>query len=180
MEFRTTYTEAGRSAYTLLEMMVAIGLSLILAAAIATLAFFSSRSFVGMANYADLNQRGQIAMDKLSKDIRQARKLTSYATNSLTFEDADGNPLTYTYSPTAKTLVRVGGGKTSTYLTECNSLNFGIYQHTMKSNMFVCYDVAMVTNARVIQVNWNCSRKIKGKNANTEAVQTAEIVLRNH
>ena len=50
----------------------------------------------------------------------------------------------------------------------------------MKSNTFDCYDPAYITNARVIQVTWRCSRPILGKKATTESVQSAKIVLRNH
>jgi hypothetical protein len=50
----------------------------------------------------------------------------------------------------------------------------------MKSNAFDCYDPAYITNARVIQVTWNCSRKILGKKATTENMQAAKITLRNH
>jgi len=37
-----------------------------------------------------------------------------------------------------------------------------------------------VTNARVIQVTWNCSRQIRGTKATTESVESATITLRNH
>ena len=50
----------------------------------------------------------------------------------------------------------------------------------MKSNSFDCYDVATVTDARVIQVNWKSSRDILGKKATTESVQFAKISIGNH
>ena len=170
-----------QAAFTLVEMMVASSLGLMLATVIAMIAFFSSRSFVAMADYTEMNQRSQFALDKMSKEIRQARQLTAYSTNreSLTFANADGNPLSFTYSPTARRLVRVSGGQTNSLLTDCDALQFRIYQHTMISNTYDCYDVASVTNARVIQVNWKNSRQILGKTATTESVQSAKIAIRN-
>ena len=50
----------------------------------------------------------------------------------------------------------------------------------MISNTFDCYDSANLTNARVIQVTWNCSRNIMGKKATTDNVQSAKIAIRNH
>ena len=144
------------------------------------LAFFSTRSFVAMANYTEMNQSSQFALDKMSKDIRQARLLGYYSTNSLSFTNADGTPLRFTYSPGTRKLVRVSGGKTNTLLSDCDALQFQMYMHTMKSNTFDCYDVAVVTNARVIQVNWKNSRTILGKKATTESVQSAKIAIRNH
>src|SRR5262245_10504868 len=98
---------SGRAAFTLVEMMVTSAVALIVATVIAMLAYFSSRSFMVMANYTDLNQRSQFALDKMSKEIRQARRLTSFSTTSLTFEDANGNPLQFTYNPDVQKLVRV-------------------------------------------------------------------------
>ena len=169
----------GRAAFTLVELMVASALALVLATAIASFAFFSSRSFVVMANYTQMKQSSQLALDKMSKDIRQARLLGAYSTNSLTFTNADGTPLQFTYSPGTRKLVRVSGGQTNTLLTSCDSLEFRIYQHTMMSNSFDCYLPAAVTNARVIQVNWKNSGQILGKKATTESVQSAKIAIRN-
>jgi type II secretory pathway component PulJ len=170
----------GRAAFTLVELMVATALSLVVGAVIATLAYFSSRSFVAMTHYTEMGQLSQLALDKMSKEIRQAYQLTAYSTNSVTLRDVSGNPLRFTYDPVARTLLRVSGGRTNTYLTQCDSLSFRIYQHTMKSNTFDCYDPAYITNTRVIQVNWNCSRQIRGRKATAENVQAAMISLRNH
>jgi len=166
--------------FTLIELMVASSLGLVLATVIALLSFFSTRSFVAMASYTDMNQRSQLALDKMSKEIRQAHSLTAYSKKSLTFANADGVPLSFTYKPSTKQLVRVCGTSTSTLLTDCDSVDFQIYQHTMISNSFDCYNVAEVTNARMIQVNWKNSGKILGKKATTESVQSAKITIRNH
>ena len=168
-----------RAAFTLVELMVAATLSVVIATAIATFAFFSSRSFVVMTNYTEMNQRSQLALDKMSKDIRQARLLGAYSTNSVTFTNADGTPLSFTYSPGTRKLVRVSGGKTNTLLSDCDSLQFWIYQHTMVSNSFDCYLPAYVTNARVIQITWKNSRTVLGKKATTESVESSKISLRN-
>src|SRR6266540_1043612 len=121
MECKNTSTRAGkRAAFTLVELMVASALGLVLATVIALLAFFSTRSFVTMADYTEMNQRSQFALDKMSKEIRQTRQLTAFSTNSLTFANADGNPLSFTYSPTTRGLVRVSGGQTNTLLSDCD------------------------------------------------------------
>jgi len=167
-------------AFTLIEVLLASAISLVLAGILAIFFSFSLRSFAAMTNYASMNQSSQLALDKMSKDIRQARSLTAYSTNSLTFLDVNNQTLQYTFNPSQGTLVRVSGGVTTTYLTNCDSLQFWIYQHTPISNTFDCYAPAVVANTRVIQMTWHCSRKILGTKASTETVESATLSLRNH
>jgi Tfp pilus assembly protein PilW len=170
-----------RTGFTVIEVMIAITLSTIVGVIIATFSIFSARSFVTMADYADMNQDSQLALDKMSKDIRQAKSLTSSTNTSLTFRDASGNSLQFTYSPDKKTLSRISGNNTTILLSNCNSLTFWTYQHTLVSNSFDCYSAAVPANARVIQLTFSCSRKIlSNSKATTESVQSAEIVMRNH
>jgi prepilin-type N-terminal cleavage/methylation domain-containing protein len=167
-----------KGGFTLLEMLIAMAMSLMLAAILGVFFFFSLRSFAAMTNYADMNTRSQMALDKMSKDIRQARSLTAYTSNSLTFLDVNNNSLQYLY--TNGVLKRISGGVSTTYLTNCDSLQFWIYQHTPISNTFDCYTPSVVTNTRVIQMTWHCSRKIMGTKSTTETVESATLSLRNH
>ena len=159
--------------------MIAMTIATIVGVIIATFAIFSARSFVEMADYADMNQDSQMALDKMFKDIRQTKVLTSYSSNELDFLDLSGNPLTFVY--TNHLLSRISGNQTTVLLSNCNSLEFWAYQHTMISNTFDCYTEAVPANARVIQVTWSCSRRILGNpKATTESIQSAQIVMRNH
>ena len=56
---------------------------------------FSTRSFVAMGNYVDLNKASLFALDRLSRDIREASSLQTFATNRLVLLDANTNQLTY-------------------------------------------------------------------------------------
>lgn len=168
-------------AFTIIEVMIATVLASIVGVIIATFAIFSARSFAAMTNYADMNQDSQLAIDKMSKDIRQTRQLTAVSSNSLTFLDVYGNSLQFVYSPSEGTLSRISSNQTTVLLSNCNSLEFWTYQPVMISNSFDCYTTAAVTNARVIELTWSCSRRILGHtNATTESIQSAEIVMRNH
>jgi len=118
------------------------------------------------------------ALDTMTKDIRQATYLTAFTTNSLTFNDYDGLPLVFTYSPTAKTLSKIKGSYTKVLLTGCDSLTFSIFQRTPVGGSDAAYPASSTATAKMIQVQWLCSRKILGHTANTESVQTAKIVIR--
>jgi len=181
MECKNIYIRAGsRGAFTLIELMVATALSLVVATAIAMLAYFSNRSFVAMTHYTEMGQLSRLALDKMSMEIRQARGLTAYSAHSLTLMDANGKPLQFTYDPTKRTLERVRGGTAFTYLTDCDALQFSIYQHTMKSNTFDCYAPANLPSARVIEMSWSCSRPILGLKATTDSMQSTKVTLRNY
>ncbi|HLH54792.1 MAG TPA: prepilin-type N-terminal cleavage/methylation domain-containing protein [Verrucomicrobiae bacterium] len=183
MGFRITCTERRRKlreAFTLVEVMVASALGLLLTTAVLSLCYFTSRSFAAMTNYTDMALASRMALDQMSRDIRQQRLLTAYATNAISLQDANSNTLQYIYNPGARTLVSVSGGRTNTYLTQCDSLQFWIYQHTPISNSFTCYSAAVLTNARLVQVTWSCSAKILGLKVNTEVTESASIALRNH
>jgi prepilin-type N-terminal cleavage/methylation domain-containing protein len=176
----STKFKSRQSAFTLIEVMIASALSVMLGAVVAVLFYYSLRSFAAMTNYANMNETSQLALDKMSKDIRQARSLTAYTTNSLTFRDVNGNSLNYTYDPAKTTLVRTSGGVSTTYLTNCDSLQFWIYQHTPISNTFDCYVPGVVTNTRVIMMTWHCSRKVPAAKTTTESVESAILSMRNH
>lgn len=168
------------SAFSLMEVLVATGLAGLVVTVIALLAFFTSRSFVSATNYTNMALASRMALDNMSRTIRQAREVTAYTTNSITLLDANGNTVQYTLNPATKSLINVSSGVTNTYLTGCNSLQFWLYQRTPMSNSFTCYTPATVTNAKLVQVTWSCSRQILGENVNNELVESASICLRNH
>ena len=76
---------------------------------IAALSLYSGRSFAAIANYIEMETDSRNALDTLTKDVRQAIFLTGFTTNQLTFNDYDGQPLTFTYSAADKTLVKAKG-----------------------------------------------------------------------
>ena len=182
MEFKTTSTKLGASSHvsgmSLVEMAVGLGIGSILLIALAALSYYSSYSFVSLANYVDLDRFNRNAMDTMTAEIRQANKVTAYTTNSITFEDYDGLPLAYTYSPGAKTLTRVKNGASTVLLRDCDSLSFAIAQRNPIAGSYDFYPVATAGTAKIVNVTWKCSHSILGKVANTENVQTARIVIR--
>lgn len=171
-----------RAAFTLIEVMIATGVAAIVGVIVASFTIFSARSFATMANYTEMNQDSQLALDKMFKDIRQARQLTSYSSNSVTFLDVNSNSLQFVYSPVSNSLSRISAGHSSVLLSNCNWLEFWAYQPVLVSNSFYCYTAAVATNARVIQVTWSCSgRFLRNQKAPAiENTESAEIVMRNH
>src|SRR5260370_2934738 len=90
---------SGEAAFTLMEVLMASGVGLIALLVIMLLSLYSSRSFAAIANYVDMDERSQRALDRMSKEVRQAHKLVSYSPTSITIEDKNGNPDQFIYDP---------------------------------------------------------------------------------
>lgn len=162
------------------EFLVASGISAIVVTVVVTLIVYSARSFAAMANYASLDRASRNALDTMSKEIRQTKELTSSTANSLTFLDYDNGTLAYTYDSSARTLTRSKDGVSDAtpLLTECDYLEFSIYQRNPVGGSYDVYPTATADTCKLVQLNWKCSRTILGAAINTECVQSAKIVIR--
>src|SRR3954464_2227250 len=185
MECRITFSkERSRpnSGSTLPEAIIAIGVTAMLVVALCSFTVFTGHNFAALFNYVDLDDMNKLAMDQITRDVRQANRVSAYATNRLTLEDADGQPIIYGYNSTNKTLIRRStyNGVTSdkTILTQCDKLKFEMAQ---RNTRYGGYDVVPITDpilCKVVNVSWLCSRSLLGVKENTESVQTARIVIR--
>jgi prepilin-type N-terminal cleavage/methylation domain-containing protein len=172
-------------AFTLVEMMVAIAVSGILLTALLTSSVYSSRSFAALENYVDLEQKSQIALDTMTKDIRQTIALSNYytrtingrlVTNVLSFMDWDGQPLTYSY--TNNSLLKQKGGQDTTLLKNVDFLTFQVYQRNPVGGTYDQFTTSNAAMCKLVSVSWVCTRTILGSKMNSESVQTAKIVIR--
>jgi prepilin-type N-terminal cleavage/methylation domain-containing protein len=164
---------------TLVEVIVAVGISSIALAALAAFAFYSARSFAAIGNYVDLDNTSRKAVDLMTKEIRQTAALSDYRTDALTFTDYDGKPLQYIYVPAERKLNRVKDAISTVLLTGCESLEFHIYQRTPQPGTNSFYAATDAAHCKIIDMKWRCSRSIFREKDNTETVQSAQVVLRN-
>lgn len=163
----------------LVEAVVAFGLATILVLVLCATVIFSSRSFAALYNYVDLDDVNRIAIDRITRDVRQANKVKSWTSNSLTLVDADNKEVVYTYNSFAETLTRAKqGSPPEVILTGCDQLQFTFGQRNTVGGTYDVYPPASPDTCKVINMSWMCSRKIFGRKENTESVQTARIVIR--
>jgi prepilin-type N-terminal cleavage/methylation domain-containing protein len=174
--------------FTLFEMLIAMGAGSLVFAAVGSMLMFSGKSTAALGNYVDLDWCSRNALDKMTTEMRQANRLTSFATNQLQFENVDvttgaTNTLTYTYNATAGTLTRSTGTQTDILLKGIvtNSLHFAIYQRCPVPETWDQYQLSNTTQValcKVVQLSWICSRGILGRQANTESMLSAKVVIR--
>ena len=182
MDFRTISIEKVRrrqaSGMMLIEAMMSIGLTGLIMVVLVSISVFSGRSFVAMANYVELDDNNRIAIDTMTRDLRECNRVLTSSATSLQLEDSDGFTITFTFSPTLKTLARTKAGSSRTLLSGCESLAFSLGQRNTVAGTFDQFPAATIAEAKVVDVSWRCVRTILGVTANTEAVQTAKIVIR--
>ena len=166
------------SAFTLMEVIIALGLATMVGLTVAITTMFASRTFEATGIYADLSRASRQTLDLMTRDIRQAKVLTSYATNALVFTDLTNGTFSYQWDPNAATLTRVYSGQTKVLLTHCAYLGFRVSQRN-PSNNFTFWPADAATNAKLIEVTWICSRHIFGQKVNAETIQRAHISIRN-
>lgn len=166
--------------YSLVELMVGIGLSGLLTTVIAAMTLYSGTNFARLVNYTDMDSAGVNAIDQISRDIRQANGLFAYSPSSITLRTDNTNQnLTYTYSNGSRVLTRkLGTNAATTVLSECDGMSFSMYQRTPIHGSFNQYEPGTTNEAKVIFVTWNCSRAIHGKKSTTDNASTARIVMR--
>lgn len=168
----------GVMAFTLVEAVIAMGLGVFVLAIVATLTMYTVRSFVAMGNYNDLERASTRALDTMSREIRQVAEVVGFATNRVEMRTLGGTELIYEYDPNAETLTQIKGTERTVLLEQCDRLSFNMSQRN-PSNDFKFYPASSVSQAKLLDVSWRCSREILGQKLNTESVQTAKIVIRN-
>jgi hypothetical protein len=162
---------------TLVEVITAVALTALLSLAMVSFIIYTGRTLAGLANYVDLNFVNRISVDNMSREIRQARYLKTLGTNQISLVDYDGADLVYEYRPAEGTLVRNKGGE-KVMLKECDSFTFVGYKPNPTAGSF---DLVTTTNpelATLVRMSWQCSRTAWGAKVNSEALQSASILVR--
>jgi prepilin-type N-terminal cleavage/methylation domain-containing protein len=180
----------GCAGMTLIEMLISVALGTLIMGVALMLLIFGSQSLAGLGNYDDMNRKSRNALDTMSRDIRTARNLIGYVSNStvqqLTFSNEPAyTPATFSYSYTNLTgsngvLTRNWNGTSTVLVSNLASLTFGMFQRNPQSN-FTFYATTTPALAKLITLNWQCALPVSGISVvNHEVVHSANIVIRNH
>lgn len=183
---------ARSSGFTLVEMMIAIAISVVVVGAVASLSIISVQNFAATSNYVQMNDQSRNALDRISREVRNATSLMAFRTSDpqyLVLTNANqgvGATITYDAGAGTLTLAKTGEG-TQTLLTGCDAFSFQLFNRhpyitTTNISFYASTNISgQLTNqfCKVINMSWKCSRTILGSKLNTEIVQTAQVVLRN-
>lgn len=178
--------------WTLVEVMVAMAVGSLVLTAIAMIWVFGARSFVAISNYVDLDAKSRIAVDRMSRELREAEAVLDFQNTGtsrwLRISNAEEGTITrYSWDATSRNVVsETTGSSPIILLTECDNWEFDLYQRTPVKNTTNLFYAATnyvgavdATICKTVTMSWKCSRKILGQPVNTESIQTAQVVLRN-
>jgi Tfp pilus assembly protein PilW len=180
MECKVTSIKRSVAGETLSSTIIGLCIAVLLLGATGVVYISMSRSFASLADLLDLDSSSRMALDIMSKDIRQADRLTSYSATALTFQSGSGE-IAYQWNSDLKTLTRrLGAGPAKTILRDCQSVRYDIFQRNLTNGSYDYYPAAVTapTNTKVVQVTLACSRSVLGRSSGSSGFQSAKIVIR--
>ena len=178
MDCKAISTKRRKSGQSLVSLVIGLGIGLLLVAAVATVWVYSTRSFVDMGNYMEMDGGARHALDVMSADIRQADGVSSYSSNALTLK-VGSNQLAYTFNAAQRTVFRQESSVTRALLTDCDNVHYDLYQRNPTNGLYDYFpDSSSATNAKLVEVTVLCTRSVLGRTADSTALQSARIVIR--
>ncbi len=158
------------------EMLVAVGVGSLLLMVMAQVFLSGTFAFAAMGNYVSMDSNSRMALDHMTREIRQAGNLTEFSPTRLQFtlHAQTNSTLVYSWDAGSRQLTEWKTGNTCTniLLTECDQLAF-----SMLNGAFT--PTTNLSAGKGIKAAWKCSRTILGKKTTTEDMEQALIVMRN-
>ena len=163
----------------MIELLIGLAISGVVLAQVCLIWYFSSRSFAAQMNYVDMDQTSQRTLDTLSREIRQAKAMTTYAPQRVEFRDHDGLQLVYEFADGH--LLRIKNGVRSILLKGCESGSFSIFQRNPIEGTYDQYPAATPATCKLVEVKWVCKRRLIPSAPETqESMHSAKIVIRSN
>ncbi len=166
-------------AFTIAESLFGMLVGLMVLAAACALWGFANQDLTAVLNYVDLCNASKNALDRMSQQIRTARRVLAVSPSELRLLTVDGNEVRFTYDPNGKTLAFTQPGQSSILLKQCDALAFSVYQRTPSARTYGLLPALSTNTSRVVQIDWTCTRRLTGSRKNTEHQLSAKVVIRN-
>lgn len=113
--------------YTLVELLVVLGLSGFLLTAILTTFIFIARGGTRLMHYRDIETRAALALQQFAVDARQATSVTWGNTNRLSMDVASAGTIIYVYNSATGVFTRQTPAGNLTLASDINTFRFGAF-----------------------------------------------------
>jgi Tfp pilus assembly protein PilW len=176
---------------SLVEMLIATGIGAIMITIIVALTSYAERSFAVTSSHVDLETKGRNALDKLTRELRQATAVISCDTNLpfkwFTVTNAvEGFALTLSWDAETKIvkLEKVGptpdDNRSERLLGNCERWDFTFCQRapSVGPSEVSFSPASSLADCKLIVMSWTCRQELIGK-LEAENVQEMQIALRN-
>lgn len=186
----TTYTSPSRRSlrarggFTLMEGLVAMAIASVVMLALLTSYSMTTRGFAAAGNYSDMERDARVTMDNITRDIRQATGLVSFASSDITIAVATNFSSSGGVTGSKDVRYFQGSGANSNLLYRVEGGSTNQMANNVSALTFIEYDRNLVTNGispsdcKMLQVDLTL-RKYTIDNPNTEQILSARVVLRN-
>jgi len=166
--------------FTLVESLVALGLTALLLSAVVSITLFTTRSLAGLANHTDLDQADRLALDRMTREIRRCTAVAAFQINRLDLLDFEGQRLVYQYDPSTRKLVQTRAGVAQTLLRDCDRFEFTVFNSEITDGNMNLVVAANPTARNVIGLRWDCSKAMTGPSRSQGAGHSVTVVIRNN
>lgn len=171
-----------RSAFTLVELLVATGLSGIVLAAVLTSFIFIARAGIALQNYSDMETQARNAMERFAQDARMSSGVEWNTANSVTItieQSGSSSTATYAYDSSARTFSRTVGSDTQVLITNVRAFAFNAYSIDTQTVSLGAITAATNLATKQVQISLETERAHSALALSTNKVISARFVLRN-
>ncbi len=191
MPTTTAPRNPSRRGYTLVELMVATGLSAIILAGVLTSVLMITRSGYLLTNYIDMEKQARNALEtfavdaRVTEEVEWTRASDTAPLTAITLISPDGDRNTYAYDSAARTLVRTDAAGASTNLiTGIDSFSFTAYKYNDALGLQTIVPSTrtlglLAAETKMVQISLSAIRSRSTLVDATNTVVSARFVLRN-
>jgi type II secretory pathway pseudopilin PulG len=174
-------------AFTLIEVMVSMTLTVIAMAGVLSSIIMMARSSYTVTNYADMEAESRRGLERFAQDVRSAQSITWNSTTSITLTVPTGdttNPTytcTYGYDSYSNTFSRFQGSQTTVLFTGIQSGTFELKGYKIGGITAVdLTNLVIASNdTKQIQLSLATQRTRATVGTTTQKVISARFILRN-
>lgn len=173
----------GRSGFAVPGMLLNATLGSLLLLGAGSFGLSNVHKLAAMASFPALNTQSQNANDLIANDLRQAKSIESATTDRIVLRPAlpgQTDTVTYRYDRGLGTLSRDDGRTTQIVLNNLDDFSFALFQRSSADPNFESLSLADAASASMVGCQWSSSRKFAGAKLDSEHVEIAPTVLRNH
>jgi hypothetical protein len=137
----------------------------------------------------DLSSTSKNALDRIGQEVRNAKRVQSCSATQLVLRvppptGTNDDTVTFGYDTgnqkLIRTLVTSGGAReTKVLLTGCTNFQFSVYTRVPSNSNYGLNATWSTNEAKVVQMQWACVRKLTGDKNTVEAQVSSKIVIRN-
>lgn len=128
-----------RAGFTLVEMLVSLGLASMALSAVISSMIFIGRSCVATTDYADMDQEARRALEVFARDVRMTDQISNFSSTGVTLRvltSSSNYTVTYTYRSQDKKFYRnYGTGSQSTLIKGVDT--FTLKRYTLQQTAAV-------------------------------------------